>query len=103
MGKKKAKVRAFVLDCSVAIAWCFHDEATPYADAVAGGFPKVQAVVPPIWPLEIANALLMGERRKRSTPADTTNWLRFLGTLPVQVDEEPTSHIWSDVLTDCPE
>lgn len=32
MGKKKSKMGAFVLDCSVALAWCFHDEASPYAD-----------------------------------------------------------------------
>ena len=99
MGKKKAGSETFVLDCSVAGAWCFRDEADPYAEAIADRFPRVQAVVPPIWPLEIANALLMGERRKRSTPADTTHWLRFLDGLPIQVDDEPTSRVWSDVLS----
>lgn len=98
MGKKKARLESFVLDCSIAGAWCFQDEADPYAEAIAARFPGVQAVVPPIWPLEIANALLMGERRKRSTPADTTHWLRFLGSLPIQVDDEPTRHVWSEVL-----
>ena len=98
MGKKKARSETFVLDSSVAGAWCFHDEADPYAEAIAAQFPRVQAVVPPIWPLEIANALLMGERRKCSTPADTTHWLRFLGALPTQVDDEPTSRVWSEVL-----
>jgi hypothetical protein len=31
----------FVLDASVALAWCFQDEADPYADAVAARFPSV--------------------------------------------------------------
>ena len=57
MGKKKAQKDAFVLDGSVAIAWCFEDEVSPYADAVAARIPTVQAVVPAIWPLEVANVL----------------------------------------------
>ena len=95
--KAKGKVEEIVLDCSIAAAWCFHDEADPYADAVAGRFPGVQAIVPAIWPLEVANALLMGERRKRSTEADTASWLGFLSTLPIMVAEE-VNRAWSDVL-----
>lgn len=58
MAKKgmKAKGEVFVLDGSVAVAWCFYDEADPYADAIAARFPSVQAVVPAVWPLEVANA-----------------------------------------------
>lgn len=100
MAKKapKARVEAFVLDCSVAMAWCFHDEANPYADAIAARFPGVQAVVPVIWPLEVANALLMGERRKRSTEADTTHWITWLSSLPITIDDETLTRAWSDVL-----
>lgn len=98
MGKKKAKVEAFVLDCSVALAWCFHDEADPYADSIAARFPRVQAVVPAIWPLEVANALLMGERRKRSTSVDTAHWLAFLNALPITIADETATHLWNDIL-----
>jgi predicted nucleic acid-binding protein len=96
--KKKAKVVEFVVDCSVTLAWCFHDEKDPYADAVAAGFPAVQAFVPSLWPLEVANALLMGERRKRSTQADTASWLAFLNSLPISVDDETTTRAWGDTL-----
>src|SRR5262245_60183653 len=92
------KPEAFVLDGSVAMAWCFHDEADPYADAIAQRFPQVEAVVPALWHLEVANALLMGERRKRSTEADTANWLAFLNSLSITVDDETTARAWSDVL-----
>ncbi len=98
MGKKKTKAEGFILDCSVAVAWCFHDEADPYADAIAARFPSIQAVVPAIWPLEVANALLMGERRKRSTTADTAHWLAFLEALPITVDDEAATRFWNDVL-----
>jgi hypothetical protein len=61
---------ALVLDGSVAVAWCFADEADPYADAVARALPHLQVIVAGLWHLEVANALLMGERRKRSSPAE---------------------------------
>jgi predicted nucleic acid-binding protein len=97
MAGKKPEI--FVLDGSVAIAWCFHDETDPYADAIAARFPHVEAVVPALWHLEVANALLMGERRKRSTEADTVNWLGFLNSLPITVDDESSARAWSDVLS----
>jgi predicted nucleic acid-binding protein len=95
---RKAKAEAFVLDGSVTLAWYFKDEADPYADAVAGRFPAVQAVVPAIWPLEVANAVLMGERRRRSTEAQAVRWLGLLRSLPVTVDDETSARAWGDTL-----
>jgi predicted nucleic acid-binding protein len=46
------------------------------------------AVVPDLWHLEVVNTLLVGERRKRSTQANTVTWLGFLVSLPITVDEE---------------
>lgn len=87
-----------VLDASVTLAWFFKDEADPYADAVAARFPGVQAVVPAIWPLEVANAVLMGERRNRSTEAQAARWLGYLNSLPIVVDDEAPDRAWSDLL-----
>lgn len=93
-------VRAeFVLDGSLALAWYFKDEADPYADAVAAQFPAAHAAVPVIWPLEIANALLMGERRQRSSEAQASRWLAYLVSLPIAVDEDTNSRAWSEVLS----
>jgi predicted nucleic acid-binding protein len=94
----KKRKNAFVLDCSVAMSWCFHDEANPYADAIATGFPEAKAVVPALWQLEVANTLLMGERRKRSTEADTVHWLAYLKSLAIIVDDGTSSRAWSDAL-----
>jgi predicted nucleic acid-binding protein len=92
------KLEEFVLDCSVTLAWYFADEANPYANAVAGRFPAARAVVPVLWPLEVANALLMGERRKRSTSAQATRWIGYLSSLPITVDTETTARAWTDIL-----
>jgi predicted nucleic acid-binding protein len=98
MAKKKAKVERFVLDGSVSLAWFFKDEANPYADAVAARFPESQAVAPAVWPLEVGNGVLMGERRKHSTEAQATKWLGYLAGLPILVDDLAIPRAWGDVL-----
>jgi predicted nucleic acid-binding protein len=96
---KKPKLKEFVLDSSVALAWCFPDEKAPVPEAVLDSLAAARGVVPSLWHLEVANSLLVGERRKRSTEADTVNWLRFLASLPIVVDEETVTRAWSSVLT----
>lgn len=87
-----------VLDCSIALAWYFADEAAPYADAVQDGLANAPAAVPSLWPLELSNALVMGERRGRSTPAQASAWLSLLRLLPIHVDGETESRAWADTL-----
>ena len=101
MAKKARKPGSaeFVLDGSIALAWYFKDEANRYADAVAARFPLARAAVPQIWPLEVANAVLMGERRQRSTEAQAAKWLTYLGFLPIIVDDETNDRAWGEVLS----
>jgi predicted nucleic acid-binding protein len=76
----------FVLDTSVAMAWGFEDEATPYADHVLELLHEDVAVVPAVWPLEIANVLCVGERRQRLRAADSVRFAELVGALPITVD-----------------
>ena len=103
MAKAKARARkppeGFVLDNSIVMAWSFEDEVDKYADAVLERLADTRAVVPGLWPLEVANALLMGERRKRSTEAETIRWTGILAALPITIDGETNSHAWSDTLS----
>ena len=87
----------FVLDCSVTMAWCFDDEATPYTDGIRDSLATVAAVVPTIWPLEVANATLVGERRKRLDEARSRRFITLLEFLPIAVDDESSSHAFSDI------
>jgi predicted nucleic acid-binding protein len=95
---KTTGVTEFVVDCSVTLAWCLPDEKAPYPQAVLDSLARAGAVVPSLWHLEVGNGLLVGERRKRSTEADTMKWLTFLKSLPIVVDDETVSRAWSDVL-----
>jgi predicted nucleic acid-binding protein len=101
MAKKKGRgpnVATFVLDCSVTMAWYFKDEADPYAVAVRKSLSRCEAVVPSLWPLEVANILVHGERRNRSTEADASKWLGYLQKLPIRVDPETSVRAWSEML-----
>jgi predicted nucleic acid-binding protein len=103
MAKKgiRKKAEEFILDCSVTMAWYFKDEANPYAKAVRRALGSARAVVPALWPLEVANILVLGERRQRSTEAETSKWLRYLEMLPIHVDDETAARAWSDILHVC--
>ena len=83
----------------MALAWCFPDEKAPYPQAVLDSLARAQAVVPSLWHLEVGNSLLVGERRQRSTQADTATWLAFLRSLPITVDDETATRAWNDVLS----
>jgi predicted nucleic acid-binding protein len=98
-GPKVAKTKAFVLDGSVALAWCFPDEKAVYAQAVLDSLAGARGTVPSLWHLEVGNSLLVGERRQRCTQADVANWLVFLNALPITVDDETATRAWSDVLS----
>ena len=96
--RRKGKPTAFILDGSVTLAWFFEDETDAYADAVQDSLTSAVAVVPQLWHLEVANALLVGERRQRTTEAKITHFLTLLSALPIQVDKETAARAWSDTL-----
>ncbi len=77
---------AIVLDASVALAWCFEDEASAYADRVQDTLTHDAALVPAIWALEVANALRLGERKKRLAGADVLRFVEMVCALPILVD-----------------
>jgi predicted nucleic acid-binding protein len=76
----------FVIDNSVVMSWYFEDESTPYTDAVLDCLADHECVVPSLWPLEVANVLLVGERRGRSTEARAARFITLLQGLPIRVD-----------------
>lgn len=76
----------FVVDASVALAWCFADEATEYADRVLDRLQHEEAVTPAIWPLEVANGLRTAERRGRIHPGELLRIRELLGALPVRIE-----------------
>jgi predicted nucleic acid-binding protein len=79
----------FVLDASIPACWVFQDEQSSTADAAFARIQTEEAVVPSLWWFEIRNILVVNERRKRITEADTGVFLRDLAGLRIRVDREP--------------
>jgi len=79
----------FVLDCSITMAWFFEGEAGAAPDTLLDRLNEGgRAIVAQHWPLEVGNTLLMGERRRRSTPADSVHFVGILNALAIEIDEE---------------
>lgn len=79
----------FVADASVAIGWVHPAQATRHTDAMLEAVAEGAKVeVPSLWPLEIANALLVLERRRKLTADERQAGLRWLRGLPLRIDHE---------------
>ena len=73
---------AFVLDASVALRWFLEKAIPPYAAQIErfllGG---ARALVPNLWHLEMANALIVAERRRLLLPIDLDRALQRIEQL----------------------
>ena len=78
----------FVLDCSMAMAWVFPDEANPGTDSLRDSLIEDFAFVPGLWPIEVANVLLVATRRGRIATGDWVRVQSGLDSLPIEVDSE---------------
>jgi len=80
------------------MAWCFDDEATPYTDGVRDSLADKRAVVPSIWPLESANATVIGERRKLLDEARSRRFFVLLEALSIVVDDDTANRAFNDIV-----
>ena len=91
----------FVVDCSIAMAWLFHDEATPRTTALLNRLATETALVPAWWFIEITNVLAMAERKGRITPTQSDAFIADLGKLGIERDEEAPLRAFTYVLPLC--
>lgn len=89
-------VRAFVADASVAIGWVHPGQATIHSAAMLEAIAEGATLeVPALWPLEVANALLVLRRRRKLTEDERQAALGWLRGLPLRVDHEMASLAFS--------
>lgn len=89
---------SFVLDASVALAWVIDGERNAYTEAALDRLRDGGAVAPTIWLLEVANGLLMGERRGRVTSAQVLGAVAMLAPLPIRIASMDSAIAWGPVL-----
>jgi predicted nucleic acid-binding protein len=87
-----------VIDASTALAWCFPDESSDYADGVLVALEGKTILVPSVWSLEIANAVLVGERKKRLRQPEILRFTTLLESLPVLEDVQPVGDHIGNIL-----
>lgn len=87
-----------VIDASVALAWCFPDEASDYADDVLVALEGHSILAPTLWPIEITNALLVAERRNRVTQSEIRQFVELLNGLTVLLGSRSVTESVSSVL-----
>jgi len=92
---------AFVVDCSIAMAWLFQDEATPKTAGLLKRLATETALVPAWWFIEITNVLALAERKGRITPAQSDAFIADLGKLGIERDDEPPDRAFTHILALC--
>ena len=85
---------SFVVDSSVALTWCFADEQTPATVSLLDRVADSGAFAPALWPLEVLNALLVAERRKRIGTVKRHELIGVLQSLPITIDTETATQTW---------
>lgn len=78
-----------VVDASIATAWVHPAQATTQTNALLIQVGQgTRVVVPALWPLEMANVLLVLERRKKLTAEERATALKALRALAFTLDYE---------------
>jgi predicted nucleic acid-binding protein len=77
----------WVIDSSIALAWALPNETSKEAERFLSRILVGNIFwVPALWWYEMANALLMAQRRKRLTEAERIRLIELYRKLPVQTD-----------------
>lgn len=91
----------FVIDCSVAMAWLFQDEATPRTAGLLKRLATEAAMVPAWWFIEITNVLAMAERKGRISATQSDAFVRDISALPIERDHEAPDRAFNQILGLC--
>ena len=84
----------FVLDASVTMGWCFPSQSRRYSETVLEALDGAQAITPEVWLLEVANSLMISERRHRLLRAQSEEFLEKLRLLPIDVESIAETPPW---------
>jgi predicted nucleic acid-binding protein len=88
-----------VLDASVALCWLFEDQATAYTYSVLEHLAAGQeALTPVLWPFELANTLVVAERRRLLRSARGIAFLEQVAQLRIRIDPSGSERAFKEVL-----
>lgn len=89
---------SFIADASVAVGWVHPAQATTQTAAMLHAIAEGAILeVPALWPLEVANALLVLVRRRKLTENERQTGLGWLRGLPLRIDHEIVPRVFAVV------
>lgn len=89
---------AFVLDCSVAVAWCIEDEATSDTDALLEKIRDFGAYVPQLWGYEFSNVMIQANKRGRLTNTQLFTMFELMEDLSITIICETEFTAFKDIV-----
>jgi predicted nucleic acid-binding protein len=92
---------SLVVDCSVAMAWLFSDEATPQTVKLLERLASETALVPGWWFLEVANVLALAERKGRISTAQSVDFISELSKLDIRSEADSAERAFDYLLPLC--
>lgn len=91
----------YVVDASVAMAWCFLDEATTATRTLYQELSKATLTVPAWWTIELSNVLYLAEKKGRIPTDRVAEFILFVNGLQLEIDSLPPEHAFSHLLPLC--
>jgi predicted nucleic acid-binding protein len=89
----------YVLDNSFTMTWLFEDERRTDSDQLRKELVSDSAAfVPQLWIIEVANGILVGERRKRIGLASIQPFIEMIESLQINEDNQARSKVFSTTL-----
>lgn len=88
----------FVLDASLTLSWAFEGESTPFTLSVLKSLETVHAIVPALWPFEVASVLSIAERRGRMNVSTQAAFQERLRLLPISIEHRPPTWLAQKIL-----
>ncbi len=76
-----------IIDASVTLVWLLEEGGQ--SPAIEERIESLTLTAPPLWRLELVNAVLVKERRKKITPALGSRFLHILEALDIEISSEP--------------
>lgn len=92
---------SFVMDSSVALSWCFLDEATPATRKLLARMGDEAALVPGWWFVELTNVLALAEQKGRITSAQVAEFISLIESFNLEIDSEAPQRSFTDLLPLC--
>lgn len=92
---------SFVVDASVAMTWLFKDEITPATQKLLKDVSDNVALVPAWWFIEIANALVVAERKGRVGATEIADFIAVVESARIETDNEGPPRAFTHLLPLC--